>query len=101
MANGPVNLLEAMGVEVLYRKTLTPYAWGTLFFDHLYVIRHETQHNTTQQLIFVVVPIYQHPSNTPFDCLASIPNQSLSYPNSAFAVAYFVCAIVSDMRSTH
>ena len=34
-ANGPVNLLEAMGMEVLYRKTLTPYAWGTLLFDHM------------------------------------------------------------------
>ena len=37
VANGPVNLLEAMGLEVLYRKTLTPYAWGTLLFDHMYV----------------------------------------------------------------
>ena len=46
-ANGPVNLLEAMGMEVLYRKTLTPYAWGTLLFDHLYVTTH---HHPSQSI---------------------------------------------------
>ena len=105
VANGPVNLLEAMGVEVLYRKTLTPYAWGTLLFDHLYVICHVTSchfsSRNTAILIFAVVPIYhQHPSNTPFDCLVSIPNQPLFCHTSVFSVAYVVCTVAADMRST-
>ena len=65
-ANGPVNLLEAMGMEVLYRKTLTPFAWGTLLFDHLYVphplscplIHHTLQHIRS---LFLLSP-HRYPS---------------------------------------
>jgi hypothetical protein len=38
VADGPVNLLETLDFEILYRKTLTPYAWGTLMYENMFAL---------------------------------------------------------------
>lgn len=38
MALGPVNLIESMGFEVLFRKSLTPLTWGTLVWENIHAL---------------------------------------------------------------
>ena len=38
VAGGPVNLIETIGWEMLFRKILTPMGWGTLIYENLYAL---------------------------------------------------------------
>lgn len=38
LGNGPMNLIEHMGMYVYYKKTLTPCSWGVLMYDNLYAL---------------------------------------------------------------
>lgn len=38
IADGPLNLLQTMDIEVYFRKVLTPFQWGVLIFENLYAL---------------------------------------------------------------
>jgi len=49
-ALGPAQLIESMGFEVFYRKTLTPMAWGTLVWECIYALNALTGGTMAQML---------------------------------------------------
>ena len=48
IADGPCRLIESMnGIEVTFKKILTPYTWGTLIYENLYALNALTRGTLT------------------------------------------------------